>query len=78
MSRKVIVSVDVHYNKEGKMEPKAIIWEDDRKFDIERVIDQRRAASLKAGGQGIRFTVRIKGREVYLYYDEPIWFMEGK
>ena len=51
-------------------------WEDGRKFPIDRVMDVRQAASLKAGGQGMRYTCRIAGKEVYLFCDEGKWFLE--
>jgi hypothetical protein len=34
--------------------------------------------SLKAGGAGMRFTCIIKNKTVYLFYEEPRWFMEAK
>ena len=46
--------------------------------EIDRVLDVRRAASLKAGGMGIRYTVRINGKQSYLFYEEPRWFVEAK
>ena len=27
---------------------------------------------------GIRYTVMIQGKQSYLYYEEPCWFVEGK
>ena len=44
----------------------------------DRILDRRRAASLKAGGIGMRYTCRILGQRSYLYYEEPRWFVEGK
>lgn len=76
--RKVYVKVIAEFNLEGNITPLWILWEDGRKFPIERVLDVRRAASLKAGGAGLRYTCRIQGKEVYLFYEEPAWFMEGK
>lgn len=76
--RKVYVKVIAEFNLEGNITPLWILWEDGRKFPIERVLDVRRAASLKAGGVGLRYTCRIQGKEVYLFYEEPAWFMEGK
>jgi len=42
------------------------------------VLDVRKAASLKVGGRGTRYTVRIKGRQTYLFEDESRWFVEAK
>lgn len=76
--RKVIVEVVARFDTEGTITPLSIIWEDGRIFEIDKVIDARRAASLKAGGIGVRYTCRIRGRETYLWYEEPQWFVEGK
>ena len=52
---KVFVEVIAKLTKDGKKVPLIIKWEDGRSFDIDRITDIRRAASLKAGGQGIRY-----------------------
>lgn len=76
-NKKVYVDVYASFSKDGRLLPKRIIWEDGRIFDIDRICDIRRAASLKAGGVGIRYTCVIHGREVYLFYEENYqWFME--
>ena len=62
---KVFVEVIAKFTKDGKKCPLIIKWEDGRSFDIDRITDIRRAASLKAGGQGIRYRCRINGRETY-------------
>ena len=54
------------------------------KFDVDgtvvplEILDIRRAASLKAGGAGIRYTCRIRGRVKYLWLEESRWFVEAK
>ena len=58
--------------------PLDLIWEDGRHYPIDRILDVRRAASLKAGGAGIRYTVQIGRCKRFLYYDQPQWFVEGK
>lgn len=77
-AKKVIVEVLSRTDRDGRVYPIAVKWEDGRKFRIDRIMDVCRAASLKAGGQGMRYTCAIRGREAYLYYDAPIWFMEGR
>lgn len=57
------------------MRPLILWWDDGRKYEIDRVLDVRRAASLKAGGIGIRYTCRILGKERYLYLDEDKWYV---
>ncbi len=74
---KVYVPVIVIFTEDGKVIPRAIVWEDRIIYEIDRVIDQRRCASLKAGGVGIRFTIKVRGKERYLYYeDNGKWFLE--
>lgn len=74
---KKFVSVIVRFDENG-MTPLQVVWPDGRTFDIDRVLDIRHAASLKAGGNGIRYTCRIMGKEKYLFYEEDRWFVEKK
>ena len=78
-TKKVYVDVTVQFSKEGQMIPISFIWKDGRTYEIQRVKDARRAASLKAGGVGMRYTCMIEGKESYLYYeDNNLWFVEAK
>ena len=78
MARKVFVEVTAKFDTEGRIIPLSLLWEDGTVYEINRVLDVRRAASLKAGGMGIRYTVSIGGRQSYLYFEEPKWFVEAK
>lgn len=73
---KKYVSVTARFDADGNIIPLCINWEDGRRFDIDRVQDVRYAASLKAGGAGIRYTCRIKSREKYLFLEDNRWFIE--
>jgi len=75
---KVYVNVTARFDTEGNMTPMSIIWGDGTEYEIDRVLDKRRAASLKAGGFGDRYTVRIRNRERYLFFEDGRWFVEGK
>lgn len=76
---KIYVSVTAEFTSVGLLRPLWITWEDGRRFLIDRVLDYRRAASLKAGGVGLRYTCMICGSEHYLYYEgDNLWFVEGK
>ena len=84
---KVYVPVDVEFRSDGIMLPRTIIWEDGTRFEIDRVIDIRQAAAMKAGGQGDRYTVKIQGRESYLFFERSAnrtgnnigrWFVERR
>ena len=74
---KQYVGVIVRIDEDGTLLPLTVVWEDGRKFEIDEVLDRRQAASLKAGGNGIRYTVRIGHTETYLYYENPRWFVEA-
>ena len=46
---------------------------------ISYIQDIRQAASLKAGGQGIRYTCETKefpGQIIYLFNDDGFWYIE--
>lgn len=76
---KIYIDVLAEFTKDGILRPKEIIWEDGRHFEVDKILDTRRVASLKAGGVGIRYTCRINGRDKYIYYEENNrWFVEGK
>lgn len=76
--RKVFVDVVVRHTKDGSKIPLTIVWEDGRKYDIDKVTDTRPAASLKVGGQGMRYKCRICGKYTFLWLEDGRWFVEGK
>ena len=76
---KVYVSVTAVFTKEGKLVPKSFIWKNGHVYDIQKVTDVRRAASLRAGGAGLRYTCIVDGRESHLFYEENnLWFVEER
>jgi len=77
-SAKVYVPVTVDYAADGGLTPVSFVWEDGTRYEIDRVLDVRRAASLKAGGMGTRYTCRVRGKQTFLYLEEDRWFMERK
>ena len=86
-SPKVYVAVKADFNEEGIMLPREITWEDGMKYEIDRVLDIRQAAAMKAGGQGDRYTVRINGQQSYLFFERSTnqtgnnlgrWFVERR
>lgn len=77
MSRKVYVEVAAVFSPEGQILPRQIRWEDGTLFAVDRVTDIRHAAATKAGGCGLRYTIRIGGRQTYLFLDEDRWFVEA-
>lgn len=75
---KVFVAVTVRYDVAGRAKPLYIEWDDGRIFEVDRLLDVRPAASMKAGGCGMRYTCRIGGKETYLFEEENRWFVEGR
>ncbi len=82
---KTYVPVQVLFDKYGNMKPSALAWEDGTVFTIDRVLTVRQAAAMKAGGQGDRYTIRIKGKETYLFFEHSTdgntlgrWFVERR
>ena len=74
--RKTYVEVTARIDEDGRITPLTIRWRDGREFEIDRVEDAIRRASRRVGGTGIRYLVSINGREKYLYYEGPRWFVE--
>ena len=72
------VIVRAEHSVDGEVKPLAIKWGDDLWYEIDRASKPQQAAALKAGGQGLRYTVKIKGRETFLFYDNGMWFVEAK
>lgn len=75
---KVYVKVEAIFHPDGQLYPKAFWWESGRKYAIDRVLDICHAASLKAGGTGIRYTCMVQDHQTFLFYENDRWFMERK
>ena len=73
---KIDIEVNADFTLDGTIRPNYIRWEDGRTFAIDRILDLRRAASLKAGGVGTRYICKICGKQVALWNEEGKWFME--
>lgn len=73
---KVFVEITAAHGINGVIRPLSIKWSDGRVFAVDRVLAIRQAASTKAGGQGLRYTCRVCGKEIYLFHDEGHWFIE--
>lgn len=72
---KVFVGIIAEHTVEGNVVPRSIIWNGGELFSIDKVVDVRRAA-CRSGGQGLRYTCRMRCKEVYLFCDEGRWFIE--
>lgn len=72
------VDVVAEFRKDGCLVPLFFVWEDGRKYSIDRILKIERCASRKAGGVGVMYTCMIKGQESHLFYEVDKWFMERK
>lgn len=75
---KKYVEMIVRYLEDGTILPLAVRWAEGEMYEIDRVVDVRPAASLKAGGAGIRYTCMIQGHQKYLWLEDTRWFVEAK
>lgn len=74
---KVYVGVESYTDEDGHTRPHFVHWRDGRRFEIQKVLDERRAVSINAGGRGIRYTCLIEGRKRFLFFEGPRWFVEA-
>ena len=82
--KRVYVEILARYKKDGTMLPAVLLWEDGETYEIDRILDVRRAAS-EAGSMGVRYTVRIMGQSRHLFFEDvytdtgkPRWFVESE
>jgi len=74
--KRVYVELRVSFGADGIMTPVEIKWSDGRVFEIDRVLEVRRAAS-DAGSMGLRYTVKIMGRVRRLFFEDA-WSETGR
>ena len=73
---KINLDIIVRHTPEGKAIPKTILWEDGRRFAIDKILDIRRAAALKCGGVGTRYICKVCNKEVAIFDEDGYWFLE--
>ena len=81
------MEVNARFNVAGSLIPIDIKWVDGKVFEIDKVTDIRQSAALKAGGQGDRYEVWIRGKQSYLFFERSgalsgsnlgRWFVESR
>lgn len=75
---KRFVCVRADHRLDGRIRPLMFRTEDGPVCRIDRVLDEREAPSLKAGGQGIRYVCRVGEKTVLLFHDDLYWFIEAE
>ncbi len=74
---KTVLRVTAEHDESGQVRPLFLTWTDGGECKIDRATDVRQAPSLRGGWLGMRYTVRVRGKEVYLFEDEGRWLVEG-
>ena len=80
-THKDYVTVVARHELGGRIRPVAYQLPGGSPVKIDCISDERQAASLKSGGQGMRYTCKVTVDEVqsdvYLFHDEELWCMEA-
>lgn len=74
---KEYVSVIVNVDEFGNKSPMSLVFQG-KVYKIDRVLDVKNAVSMKVGGIGERYKVRIDGKETYMFCERGRWFVESK
>ena len=64
---KKYVKVTATFDCDGDLIPEYIVWDDGRRYRIDKISDVRYAASLKAGGAGIRYLPYPRQRTIPVF-----------
>ena len=73
--RKRYVEVEATFLEDGRIVPRAVIWHDGRRFPVRAVLGVRRCASLKVGGEGVRYDV-LEARMAAMTPEERAAFVD--
>ena len=74
--KKIPVAVRADHKLDGSVRQIRFRAEEGESVHIDKVVDVRPAAVLKAGGQGIRYTCVVEGKQLYLFDCDGMWFLE--
>ena len=58
---KAYVAVNEDRLEDGTIIPRVITWEDGKRYEIVKASKPCKAASTKAGGAGLRYTILVEG-----------------
>ena len=71
------VAVDVRFAEDGRLRPLQIIFDKERVYEIDKIVDvSRRAADV--GGVGDCYVCLIQGQQRKLWMEKGRWFVEAK
>ena len=70
------ITIVARMDESGTPKPIYIIWDNGKEYNIDKILDIRKKASTKGGGAGLRYLVKIKNKERYLFLKDDKWFIE--
>lgn len=72
------ITVEALINREGKVTPLALYWENGERFEIDKILNTPRQSCSKVGGCGLLYECQIHGQTRQLYYEQGSrWFIES-
>lgn len=75
---KASVEVIALFTHEEGVTPLAFMWDDGRKYLIDRYCELGRKADVTAGISGICYEITVLGRKARIYRDDDTWYMHRK
>ena len=73
---KMFLHLNIQVDPDGVVRPVSFQWQDGLWYEIDRILDVKRAASLKVGGKGIQYTCSVQDKTVLLFRDGDQWYLE--
>lgn len=79
MVNRYYISVLAAFDESGKIKPLRLKLPDERKCDIDEILEIHEAPGIKEGGRGTRYVCRVGENEkvINLFYENPRWFIES-
>ena len=83
---KVYIKVSAVFGSDGTVLPTAITWENGNQYQIDEVLGIRQAVSMRSGGTGDKYKIKVQCKERYLFFERPQesaesigkWFVAGR
>lgn len=70
------IEVILKQKKDGEIVPLYVVWDDGKKYKIEKIFNKQRRAST-VGGCGLRYSCMIEGKQRNIFYEKDKWFIES-
>lgn len=74
--RKTFINVIAEFTASGRLEPLSIVLYDGRCYPVDKIIDVQKAANMRVGGSGTKYSCLISGVRRSLWRDQDRWFIE--